>query len=235
MILGIETSTRVCSVALVDSGQVAVEYTLNIGVHHAERLVPMVRSVLEQAGKALADLSAVAVASGPGSFTGLRIGMSTAKGLCAGARLPLVAVPTLEALAYPVAAQDIPVCPMLDARRGQVYAGLYRREGEQVIRLALDAVIAAEDLARTLPRPVLLVGEGAEAYRDEITACLGDAALFASGLLGLPRAGAVALLGSRRVDAGDVDDLADTEPQYLRRSQAERVREEHLRSDHGLP
>ncbi len=233
MILGIETSTRVCSVALVDSGQVAVEVTLNIGVHHAERLVPMVSDVLEQAGEALADLSGVAVASGPGSFTGLRIGMSTAKGLCAGADLPLVAVPTLMALAYQTASQSMPVCPMLDARRGQVYAGLYRRQGEQVVRLAPDAVTGVADLTRRLPNPVLLVGEGTEAYRDEITACRGDAAQFAPGILGLPRAGSVALLGARRVAAGDVDDLSDAEPQYLRRSQTERVREEHLRSDHG--
>ena len=233
MILGIETSTRVCSVALVDADRVAVEYTLNIGVHHAERLVPMVCGVLEQVGKALADLSGVAVASGPGSFTGLRIGMSTAKGLCAGAGLPLVAVPTLEALAYQAAPQNMPVCPMLDARRGQVYAGLFRRQDDQMVRLAPDEAIGAGELARKLPRPVLLVGEGAEAYRDEIAACLGDDAQFAPGLLGLTRAGAVALLGARRVAAGDVDGLSDSEPQYLRRSQAERVRGEHLRSDHG--
>jgi tRNA threonylcarbamoyladenosine biosynthesis protein TsaB len=226
LILGIETSTRVCSVALADADRVVVEYTLNAGVHHAERLVPMVTSVLEQADRAPADLSGVAVASGPGSFTGLRIGMSTAKGLCAGAGLALIAVPTLEALAHQASPQDVAVCPVLDARRGQVYAGLYRCQDGRLVRLAPDGVVDVADLARQLPRPVLLLGEGAEAYRDEIACSLGEAAQFAPAHLGLPRAGQVALLGARKAAAGDTEDLSDAEPLYLRRSQAERARAE---------
>ena len=177
-ILGIETSTPVCGVALVDSEWVVAEYTLDAGVGHAERLLPMVRRILEDAGLQPSDLDGVAVAAGPGSFTGLRIGMSTAKGLCLASDLPLLAVPTLEGLALRMASAGLPVCSMLDARRGEVYAGVYGLDGERLVSLVADDALPVEGLLPRLPRPVRFVGEGAVVYRERILDALGEEARF---------------------------------------------------------
>ena len=222
-VLGIETSTPACGVALADSGRAIAEYTLDAGVHHAERLSLMIRRVLEDTGFALSDLGGVAVAAGPGSFTGLRIGMGTAKGICLACGLPLLAVPTLEGLALRAAFSGLPVCAMLDARRGEVYAGVYHLEGERPIALARDAAVCVGDLLPRLPRPLLFVGAGA--YRGQIREALGGDAHFAPDAFSRPAAAAVALLGAFRLKEGRVEDLFEAEPTYLRRAQAERLRE----------
>ena len=227
--MGIETSTPVCSVALADSDRVMAEYTLDIGVHHSERLLPMVQAILEGSGLQTSDLDGVSVAAGPGSFTGLRIGMSTAKGLCMASRLPLLTVSTLEGLALGAAFAGMPVCAILDARRGEVYAGLYRLEGGRLAPLAPEAAVRLEDLLPDLPRPTLFVGDGASAYQDSILETLDGDARFISRPFSLPRAASIALLGRARLERGEVTDLSEAEPCYLRRSQAERVREERLR------
>ncbi len=232
-VLGIETSTPVCSVALVDSERVVAEYTLDVGVGHAERLLPMVRRILEDAGLQVSDLDGVAVAAGPGSFTGLRIGMSAAKGLCLASDLSLLAVPTLEGLALPMVSAGLPVCSMLDARRGEVYAGVYGLDGERLVSLVADDALPVEGLLPRLPRPVRFVGEGAVVYRERILDALGEEARFVPGASNHPGAASVALLGEIRLAAGEVADLASAEPNYLRRSQAERVREERLDSVRG--
>ena len=229
-VLGIETSTPVCSVALADSDRVLAEYTLDVGTQHAERLSPMVQRILADTGLTASDLEGVAVAAGPGSFTGLRIGMSTAKGLCLASGLPLMAVPTLEGLALRAAVAGLPVCPMLDARRGEVYAGVYRLDGERPVVLVCDAAICVEDLLPKLPRPVLFVGDGAIAYRSRILEALGGEAHFVPEAFSRPAAAAVALLGTARLREGMVEDLSEAEPTYLKRSQAERLREERIRS-----
>lgn len=231
-VLGIETATPVCSVALADSDRVLAEYTLDVGVQHASRVLPMVQRVLEDAGMGVSDLDGVGVSAGPGSFTGLRIGMSSAKGLCLASGLCLLSVPTLEALALRVAVGGMATCSMLDARRGEVYAGVYRLDGKRLACLVPDAVLGVGDLLGRLPRPVLFVGEGAVVYRDRILDVLGGEARFVSGALNRPSAASVALLGIRRLMAGEVADLSRTEPGYLRRSQAEWVRE--VRAARGI-
>jgi tRNA threonylcarbamoyladenosine biosynthesis protein TsaB len=228
-VLGIETATPVCSVALADSDRVVAEYTLDVGVQHARRVLPMVQRVLEDAGMGPSDLDGVGVSAGPGSFTGLRIGMSSAKGLCLASGLSLLSVPTLEALALRVAVGGMATCSMLDARRGEVYAGVYQLDGKRLACLVPDAVLGVGDLLGRLSRPVLFVGEGAVVYRDRILDVLEGEAHFVSGALNRPGAASVALLGIRRLMAGEVEDLSKAEPSYLRRSQAEWVREERLR------
>ena len=228
--LGIETSTAVCSVALSCDARVIVEYTLELGSHHSERLQPMVEMVLAEAALSIGDLDGVAVAAGPGSFTGLRIGMGLAKGLCRGANLVFVRVSTLAGMAFGAGIEGVPVCPMLDARRGDVYAGVYDLVGGEPVSRVPDRADAVSNWVTDLPRPVIVVGDGARAYRDVIVDALGRDAYFAT-LGGRPTAGAVALLGLLRCERGEVDDAETAEPFYLRRTQAERVREARLTGD----
>ena len=222
--LGIETSTQVCSVALSCGDRVVVEYTLELGTHHSERLQPMIERALREADLSIGDLDGVAVAAGPGSFTGLRIGMGTAKGLCRGAHLKLACVPTLAGMAFGAGATGMPVCPMLDARRGDVYAGVYDLvEGMPASRIP-DRADAISNWAMDLPRPTMVVGDGAWAYREEIEDAMGREVYFANAALGRPSAGAIALLGRARCERGTGDDVALAAPVYLRRAQAERLR-----------
>ena len=225
-VLGIETSTSVCSVALVDAGRVVADCSLDLGVHHSERLLPMVARLLEETGFELADLHGIAVAAGPGSFTGLRIGMGTAKGLCVGSGVPLLAVSTLEGLALNAVGGGTPVCATLDARRGEVYAGVYRFEGCRRETLIPDGAWPVADLIPALPRPVVFVGTGTEPHRGEIHRALEGAARFAEGPQNRPQAASVALLGASMLADGVQDDVREAEPNYVRRSQAERVRDE---------
>ena len=228
VVLGIETSTPVCSVALAEEDRVLAAYSLNLGIHHSERLLPMVQRILADKGLEVSELDGVAVASGPGSFTGVRIGMSTAKGLCLAAGLPLLAVPTLEGLAFRALSSDLPVCPMMDARREEVYAGVYRREGQTLVSLTEDGVGPLGQWLSRLPQPVLLTGDGAWIYREQIGKCLGQAAHFTPFPFAGTDAAAIAILGAIRLKNGQVEDLDAVEPRYLRRSQAERVRDERL-------
>ncbi len=219
-VLGIETSTPVCSVGLVEDDCVLTSYSQNTGLRHAERAMSMVERAVEDAGLVPADLHGVAVASGPGSFTGLRIGMAAAKGLCISLNLPLLAVPTLKAMAAPFVFAGMPVCAILDASRGGVYAGVYSLDAGALTAHLADGAFLLEDLMPRLPRPVLFAGEGGLAYRDRIAAYMGEDARFAPGAAH-PSGASVALLGVEALQAGHAVDVATAEPEYLRRSQAE--------------
>ncbi len=226
-ILGIETSTPVCSVALSCDSKVVVECTLELGIHHSERLQLMIEWVLREAGLAVHDLDGVGVAAGPGSFTGLRIGMGLAKGLCWSADLKLMLVSTLAGMALGVGVEGAPICPMLDARREEVYAGVYEVVDGLPIMQIPDRADPVREWLPHLPRPVMVVGDGARAYRDLIVDFMGADVQF---VLGRPTAGAIALLGHDQCVRGEVDDVDTAEPFYLRRTQAERVRDERLKA-----
>lgn len=221
IVLGIETATPVCGVALGREDSTLVERSLNVGTHHAERLLPMIRDALDEAGMALRDLNGIAASIGPGSFTGLRIGLSTAKSLCWAAGLPLVAVSTLEAMAaqFPYAA--LPICPALDARKKEVYAALYDTSSGEPRVVIAPAAVPPVGFVSSLAGPTLFVGDGARLYRREIVALLGEAARFAPSPLDRPSAAAVAALGLSRLGRGETEDLARAEPVYLRKSEAE--------------
>ena len=223
-ILGIETSTPVCSVAIACAGRVLVEYTLELGAHHSERLQPMIELALREADLRVGDLDGVGVAAGPGSFTGLRIGMGMAKGLCRGGHLKLACVPTLAGMAFGAGVAGVPVCPMIDARRGDVYAGVYDLVGGMPVSRIAARADAVSNWAMDLPRPAMVVGDGAWAYREVIEDAMGREAYFVNAALGRPSAGAIALLGQARCERGACDDVALAEPVYLRRTQAERLR-----------
>ncbi len=219
-VLGIETSTPVCSVGLVDDDRVLASFSQNTGLRHAERTMAMADRAMADAGVEFADLDGVAVGSGPGSFTGLRIGMAGAKGLCLALDLPLLAVPTLKGLAAQVVMEGMPVCAMLDARRGNIYAGVYSLDGGCLVARYPDAATPLEELIPKLPEPVLIVGEGGVTYRDRIQAYMGKDARFAPASTH-PSGASVALLGVESLRAGNAVDATTAEPEYHRLSQAE--------------
>ena len=231
LILGIETSTPVCGVALVEDGTVCAHYTLDLGIHHSEHLFLMIQRVLADRQVALTDLDGIAIASGPGSFTGLRIGMASAKSLCLSAQVPLIGVSTLAGMAFSVGGEGVPVCAMLDARRDQVYAGVYEFSEGVATAAVQDCAGAIEDVLDRLPQSVLLVGDGAWLHRDIIRDHLGTDAVFVNPHLGRPNAGAIALLGRYLAEKEQFVDIDTFEPQYLRASQAEQVREARLAKD----
>lgn len=229
-ILGIETSTRTGSVAVMSENGVVAQYSLNIEVTHSERLMSTIDRVLRDTGTALAAIDGFAVAIGPGSFTGLRIGIATVKGLALATGKPVAAVPTLEAIAWNIPHAAYPVCPLLDARKNEVYAALYAWEGPALVTRIHEQVIALGRLPDQLRGRTVFTGEAAYLYRAELERLFGENALFAPQSAVLPSAAAVAERGRemfRQDRSVDPDSLA---PMYIRRPEAEVAWEKRMRS-----
>ncbi len=221
LILGIETSTKTGSVAIVSDEAVVAQYSLNIEVTHSERLMSTVDRVLRDTGIAMAQLDGFAVAAGPGSFTGLRIGISTVKGLALATGKPVAAVPTLQALAWNIPYAAHPVCPLLDARKNEVYAALYRFEGEVLVPLMPESAIPVRALAGRISGKTIFTGEAARLYKPEIEEQFGPSALFAPLAAVLPSAATVAEVGLGMIKKGRAADVDSLTPMYIRRPEAE--------------
>jgi len=224
LILAFETSAKAASVALTENGKLLGESYQNTGLTHSQTLMVMAEDVLKQCGKTAADVEAVAVAEGPGSFTGVRIGVAAAKGFAWGKEIPCYGVSTLEAMAESLGAFDGYVCPCMDARRSQVYNALFLAEGGKLTRVSEDRAIALADLKTDLEHldgPIYLVGDGANL-------CYNTLGKEVSGLILPPehrihqRAVGVAVLAQRMADAGLAPSGGELTPNYLRLSQAER-------------
>ena len=238
-ILGIESSSLVASAALVTDEILTAEYTVDFKKTHSQTLLPMVDEIIRMLGLDLTEIDGIAVAGGPGSFTGLRIGAATAKGLGLALEKPLIHVPTVDAMAYNLwGARDL-VCPMMDARRRQVYTGLYRMtpEMETVMeQRAMDAKELAERL-NDCGKPVVFLGDGVPVYRELLEQHLMIPHHFAPAHLNRQRASSVAVLGmlamkhQGRFGGSFVVSSDDFEPDYLRKPQAEREREAKLSPD----
>jgi tRNA threonylcarbamoyladenosine biosynthesis protein TsaB len=220
-ILGIETATLSGGAALFGEKGLIAEYRLNIEVTHSERLLLMIDRLLQEARTPLHEIEAVALSIGPGSFTGLRIGLATAKGLCLGTGRPVIAVPTLLALAHRVPFSSLPVIPLLDAKKKEVYWAAFEFDRGICRRLTEDAVSSPEEMLGKIPRPALFLGEGAEVYGDRIRERFGEEAHFAPMSLRLPSAASVAEIGLEKLRRGEISDPVSVVPIYLRRSEAE--------------
>ena len=224
MILAIEAATPRGSVALVTGGAVLAEEFLPPGPRASGSYISAVEALFTAAGATTGDVSAVAVSAGPGAFTGLRVGMSAAKGFCFGWGVPLVPVPTLFALAHRFPGEGRIVCPVQDARRGEVYAALFHWNAGELARLTPDMAIAPALLPGRIPDgDVLLCGDGVAPFRALFQEALGDRATLVSGDGGLPRASAVGIVGERIFRDGGAEDPRATVPSYLRSSGAERL------------
>ena len=229
-ILGIETSTKTGSVAVVSENGVIAEYTLNIEVTHSERLMSTVDRVLKDTGLTMSDMDGFGVAIGPGSFTGLRIGLSTVKGLAFVTGKPVAAVPTLRALAWNLPYPAYPVCPMLDARKKEVYAALYRYDGASIAQEMPEATISISRLAERITEKTVFTGEAAHIYRGEIEKIFEERALFAPLSASVPSGASVAELALDMIKSSRHMDPDNLTPLYIRRPEAEVAWEKRQKS-----
>ena len=209
-------------VAIIDetAGLIA-ETRLNVKTTHSERLMTAVNNTLVQSELTLADIDVFAVAAGPGSFTGLRIGLSTVKGLSYATGKPVVTVPTLEAFAWNFPYCSYPLCLMLDARRSEVYATVYRWE-ENSFSTVLECIsIRPETLLETLQGRVLFAGEGVLVYREKVLAIMKERAVIAPMDKMVPSPANVAMLGMAKAKRGEFEEISQAVPVYVRKSEAE--------------
>ncbi|MBQ4424536.1 MAG: tRNA (adenosine(37)-N6)-threonylcarbamoyltransferase complex dimerization subunit type 1 TsaB [Lachnospiraceae bacterium] len=227
-LIGIESASVVASVAVLDEQTVIAESTINYKITHSQSLLPQLAEICRLTEQELSEVDAIAVASGPGSFTGLRIGAATAKGLGLALKKPLVAVPTLDAMAYSLYGCRLLICPMMDARRGQIYTGLYAFDENMnfTVRHPGCAADTREflEIIRERGERTVFLGDGVPVFRDVITQVLGEQAVFAPPHVSRQRAAAVASLGLEKLRRGETVDAAAFAPLYFRISQAERER-----------
>jgi tRNA threonylcarbamoyladenosine biosynthesis protein TsaB len=235
LIIGIDTTTLACSVALLNNETVLAEATLNIKKTHSERLMPLLNNLLSESGIEREALDAIAVAAGPGSFTGLRIGVSTARALAQGLSIPAVPVCTLEALAEAVPTQHTLICPLLDARRNQVYTALYRRviKPPHALRTIIEpAALTLDELVSELQaydQPVIFLGEGLNSYASTLEKALPpERVVITTAPFRLCRASLVVLVGQRLLSVNPKASYNELLPIYLRRPEAERMADREL-------
>jgi len=222
-VLAVETATFTGGIAIVDNGEGLIsEVKLSVRVVHSERLMPAIQWILEMSHLALDEIDAFAVSIGPGSFTGLRIGLSTVKGLSYATRRPIVPVPTLDAMARMLPYCEHHICPMLDARKQEVYTALYKWEGQRCVKVMGEAAIKPDECLRLLKgKEVVFTGDGALVYRDLIVDILGPRSVFAPPSHMRPSAAAVGEIAIEVLASGQVPDPRTLVPLYIRKSEAE--------------
>ena len=246
-ILGIESAALTASAAILADDIILAEYTVNHKKTHSQTLLPMIDEIVRMTELSLEELDAIAISGGPGSFTGLRIGSATAKGLGQALNKPLIHVPTLDAMAYRLYGSCGLVCPIMDAKRSQVYTGIYRfekeEEGFSLVILQEGRAMAMDELldrldalleerrAAGLPAIVTFLGDGIPVFAELIRRRLGASAVLAPALCSRQSASAVASLGACYFAQERVQSAAEHVPEYLRKSQAEREREARLGAD----
>ncbi len=215
------------SVAIVEEEQTVAEYTVNYKKTHSQTLLPMLDEIVKMTDMDLQTIDAIAVAGGPGSFTGLRIGSATAKGLGLALNKPLIHIPTLEGMAYNLYGSSAVVCPIMDARRKQVYTGIYRFTEGKLEVLEEQMAIAVDELIQKLNEmgeETVFLGDGVPVYADCLREGLSIPFTFAPANMNRQRASSVGLLGIEYLKQGKTESAREHEPNYLRVSQAERER-----------
>ena len=221
-ILAVDTSTSLGSIALVDGPNVRAELSLNVSATHNQRLLSGIHRVLTDVGWTIQDLDGLAIGLGPGSFTGLRIGMSVMKGLAFATKKPLAGVPTLDALAANVSLAPWGICPVLDARKGEVYTALYRGSATPDLdRVTPYLVVKPQRLVALINERTVLLGDGLIRYGDYLAAELADRMVRAPAHLNAIHGTAIAWLAMARLQRGFTEDLAACAPLYVRPSEAE--------------
>lgn len=238
-VLAIDSSGLTATVAVVEDAQTVAEYTINYKKTHSQTLLPMIDEVVKMTELDLNTIDAIAVAGGPGSFTGLRIGSATAKGLGFALNKPLIHVPTVDGLAYNVYGCEDIICPIMDARRNQVYTGIYTfsrkagtKEGSNLVEpvfqvIKMQMAVSIEELAERLNRyrrPVVFLGDGVPVYENILAEKLTVPYSFAPAYMNRQRAAVVGTLGIQYYKAGKFETAEEHRPDYLRVSQAERER-----------
>ena len=227
-ILALDSSGLVATVAILEDEQTIAEYTVNYKKTHSQTLLPMLDEVVKMTEFDLSTVDAIAVAGGPGSFTGLRIGSATAKGLGLALNKPLIHIPTVDGMAYQLFGNQGLICPMMDARRNQVYTGIYRFENDFVI-VEEQMAISVQELIEKLNaygEKVTFLGDGVPVYKEQLKEGLQVEFAFAPAHMNRQSAASVGALGMKYFAEGKVESAREHQPDYLRLSQAERERAE---------
>ena len=239
-ILALDSSGLVASVAIIEKKetdeQLIAEYTVNYKKTHSQTLLPMLDEVAKMIELDMSTIDAIAVAGGPGSFTGLRIGSATAKGMGLALKKPLIHIPTLEGLAYNLCHTSAIVCPIMDARRRQVYTGIYKFEGNKLIVLEDQMAIGIEELGEKLlayDEEIIFLGDGVPVFKNDLVENIlpGKNISFAPAHMNRQSAAALGTLAVQYFEEGKTETAAEHQPDYLRVSQAERERKERLGND----
>ncbi|MGB2687571.1 MAG: tRNA (adenosine(37)-N6)-threonylcarbamoyltransferase complex dimerization subunit type 1 TsaB [Desulfobacterales bacterium] len=220
-ILAVDTATTSCSVAIVDNTSLLSEFTLAKEETHSKHLMDMIKAALRMSGLNFSDLDGFAVTRGPGSFTGLRIGISTIKGLVVASEKPVVGVSSLEALALQVSYSRDLICPILDARRGEVYFSRYSFLNGHLKKQTKERVAPPDQAVEDLNESCLFVGNGALLYKEMILEKMGELASFAPLIQNTIRASTMAYLSMAKFENNDTDDIEKILPYYIRKSDAE--------------
>lgn len=226
-ILGLDSSGLVASVAIVEDDNLLGEYTVNYKKTHSQTLLPMLDEIAKMIELDLNSIDAIAIAGGPGSFTGLRIGSATAKGLGLALKKPIVNVPTVDGIAYNLVGHRDMVCPLMDARRNQTYTGLYRFDGDKMEVVLEQCAVGIDEIVgkiNTIGQAVVFLGDGVPVFRDYLKENCKVPYLFAPAHMNKQRAGAVAVLGMQYFKEDRIETAEEHKPEYLRLSQAERER-----------
>lgn len=234
-ILALDSSGLVAAVAVVEEEQTIAEYTVNYKKTHSQTLLPMLDEVVKMTELDMSTIDAIAISGGPGSFTGLRIGSATAKGLGFALGKPLIHIPTLDGLAYNLYGTSDIICPIMDARRKQVYTGIYTFEsGEELNVLESQMAIGVDELIEklnVLGRPVTFLGDGVPVYKEMLDAGLNIPYRFAPAHMNRQRGASVGVLALQYYKEGKIESATDHQPDYLRVSQAERERAERMKGE----
>jgi len=224
-LLALDSSGLVASVAIVTEDAMLAEYTINYKKTHSQTLLPMLDEIVKMLEIDLSELDAIAVAAGPGSFTGLRIGSATAKGLGLVLEKPLISIPTVDGLAYNMYGTDKLICPLMDARRNQVYTGLYEFIGDNFTIIREQKAVTIEEIIEEINeigREVIFLGDGVSVYQAIIQEKMKVSYHFAPIHMAMQRAGAVGALGIIYYKQNRLETAEQHQPVYLRLSQAER-------------
>lgn len=220
-ILAVDTATKSCSVAIVDKESLLAEMTVVNEQTHTKHLLEMINLVIKHSGLNLSDLNGFAVTRGPGSFTGLRIGISSVKGFAAAQGKPIAGVSSLDALARQVSFSPHLICSLIDARRDEVYSSKYRYKDGNLKKEGKEQAVSPEDALYEINEPCIFVGSGAVLYRNVINDKLGEYAYFAQAYENTIRASTVARLSMDRFEIDDTDDVETFVPNYIRKSNAQ--------------
>ena len=217
MYLVIDTATRDLGVALMDEAEVAGQFHWRTRQNHTKELVPAIRHLLDKAGIGLSDLKGIVVSLGPGGFSGLRVGMTTAKGLAVGTSAPLVAVHTLDAAAYPMSGLGAPVCALMPVGRGEVAAAIYGTSGSEMEKTVDEHLTTIEALAGTIEEATIFCGPMTEGMEVELKDRTGERGLVPWGVGWASRVVAMGEIGIRKIGRGEADDPVTLQPLYIRR------------------
>lgn len=220
-LLAIETSTMLGGVAIMDEDTLIAESRINVRVTHSERIMSAIDHILQQSGMNIEDIDVFAIAIGPGSFTGLRVGLSTVKGLIYASGKKIVSVPTLEAFAWNIPFSKYQVCPLLDARKKEVYAGIFRWEDKGFVKIKNEQAVKIDKLLLDINEPTIFLGEGAIIYKNIIQKQLRELAVFGNPHDMVPCPANIAYLGMIKAKKGEFTDPVGLVPLYIRKSEAE--------------